>query len=456
MLLKIETTDIKKAIKTKIALLQMGGWSVKTNTDSYIVVENNDATEVCIYVDPTYIKRLSDITREVPCTKDKVDIIDITNFKPSYLTNMDDSFAGFSSITEIRGLENLNTSYVTTMSNVFDGCTELKSINLSNFKTSNVTNMANMFLHCDSLAQLNLSSFDVSNVQNMSGMFMGCISLKTIVIDKFEAINCKDLSKMFYSDTRLYKIDTTKIHTELVENLASMFSGTNIPSIDLSNMHSNNVSNLYMMFYGAQCKTVKFSSKFNTSEVTDMHSMFDSCNCLENVDLSSFEFHTRADLRDMFHSCYKLKTLKIPKLSPTKMMYVSPLITAAYSIDMLDLSGFDVEKLKNNVDYFNDSDVDEDGNDNIQIRKMLDVPDINLLILTGPRTDYNTIRAFLYSSPARNIVLSNSYSAWECQKIEKYLSKTLTDVRVYNEDTYVNRHKPKKSIWSLLKPPCAN
>ena len=48
-------------------------------------------------------------------------------------------FADCSSLTEIRGIGNLNTSNVTTMLWMFCGCTSLSSIDLSGFNTVNVT-----------------------------------------------------------------------------------------------------------------------------------------------------------------------------------------------------------------------------------------------------------------------------------------------------------------------------
>lgn len=46
--------------------------------------------------------------------------------------------------------------------------------------TSNVTNMSNMFEGCWNLTSLDVSNFDTSNVTDMNSMFSGCSSLKTI------------------------------------------------------------------------------------------------------------------------------------------------------------------------------------------------------------------------------------------------------------------------------------
>ena len=72
------------------------------------------------------------------------------------------------------------TKNVTNMSNMFFGCSSLKSINLSNLDTNNVKDMSGMFSGCSSLTSLNLSNFNTNNVNDMSGMFSGCSSLTSL------------------------------------------------------------------------------------------------------------------------------------------------------------------------------------------------------------------------------------------------------------------------------------
>ncbi|WP_155993294.1 BspA family leucine-rich repeat surface protein, partial [Bacteroides sp. Ga6A2] len=102
-------------------------------------------------------------------------------------------FAGFSCLTKIEGISNLNTSNVTNMSNMFDGCTDLKSIDVSNFDTSNVTNMNNMFDACNNLTTLDVRNFDTSKVTDMRYMFSSCKSLTNLDLRNFDTSNVKDM-----------------------------------------------------------------------------------------------------------------------------------------------------------------------------------------------------------------------------------------------------------------------
>ena len=100
-------------------------------------------------------------------------------------------------MTEIDGLENLNTSAVTDMKSMFSGCLALTSLDLSSFNTSAVTNMNGMFSLCQALTQIDLSSFNTSNVEDFNGMFMFCNKLKMIDVSSFDISKATKMDYMF-------------------------------------------------------------------------------------------------------------------------------------------------------------------------------------------------------------------------------------------------------------------
>jgi surface protein len=67
-----------------------------------------------------------------------------------------------------------NTENVTTMSNMFAGCTNLTSLDISGFNTANVANMSYMFSSCQNLVSLNLSNLNLQSVTTMAGMISRC------------------------------------------------------------------------------------------------------------------------------------------------------------------------------------------------------------------------------------------------------------------------------------------
>ena len=78
-----------------------------------------------------------------------------------------------------------DTSSVTTMFGMFNGCTSLRTLYLSIFNTSSVTSMAYIFEKYSSLRSSDLSNFDTSSLTRMRGMFYECSSLRYLIISNF-------------------------------------------------------------------------------------------------------------------------------------------------------------------------------------------------------------------------------------------------------------------------------
>ena len=107
-------------------------------------------------------------------------------------------FANCFYMTEIEGIENLNTQNVTDMRDMFTCCYALTSLDVSNFNTQNVEDMTDMFLGCEKLSLLDLSNFNTERVESMSSMFSGCSTLQTIFAsDKFFTNQVFDGDGMF-------------------------------------------------------------------------------------------------------------------------------------------------------------------------------------------------------------------------------------------------------------------
>ena len=120
--------------------------------------------------------------------------VSFKNYLPQSTENW---FFNFKKLEKIEGLTNLNTSKVTTMEGMFDGCKSLTSLDLSNFNTENVQNMGYMFWICQNLTSLDLSNFNTENVQDMSYMFRGCQNLTSLNLSNFNTENVQYMREMF-------------------------------------------------------------------------------------------------------------------------------------------------------------------------------------------------------------------------------------------------------------------
>ena len=91
-------------------------------------------------------------------------------------------------LTEVEGVSQLDTSNVTKMQFMFNGMSNITSLDLSGFDTSNVTAMHYMFYGMRSLTSLDLSGFDTSNVTDMDRMFLDTPLKKLILGDTFKFV----------------------------------------------------------------------------------------------------------------------------------------------------------------------------------------------------------------------------------------------------------------------------
>lgn len=84
-------------------------------------------------------------------------------------------FYPLSGLREIQGIENLNTSRVTDMRHMFEGCSSLTSLDLSGFDVRQVTNASSMFEGCTNLTTI-ICDHDW-HIATTTNMFSDCTHL---------------------------------------------------------------------------------------------------------------------------------------------------------------------------------------------------------------------------------------------------------------------------------------
>ena len=153
----------------------------------------------------------------------------LDKWNTSSVTDMSCMFAGCEKLTEIKGLDNWDTRGVKDMSGMFNGCKELKEIKFgNNWNTNHVTGMSWMFYNCFSLTEIvGLDKWDTSNVTIMMYMFYACSSLKQLTeISNWDTKNVTDMSGMFNKCKELTEIEGLENwKTDNVKNWYGMFDG---------------------------------------------------------------------------------------------------------------------------------------------------------------------------------------------------------------------------------------
>lgn len=84
-------------------------------------------------------------------------------------------FAHYAALKRIEGIENLNTSEVTSMKGMFTGCSALDTLDLTTFNTDKVNDMSEMFKNCANLSTVVCDK--VWSTPHSEQMFYGCVKL---------------------------------------------------------------------------------------------------------------------------------------------------------------------------------------------------------------------------------------------------------------------------------------
>ena len=167
------------------------------------------------------------------------DLLDMDTWSlPTTRVIIDPSFAGarptstyawfgyMNKVQSITGISCLNTSKVTNMGSMFEGCSGLTNLDVSGFNTANVTNMQFIFYGCSGLTNLDLSNFNTANVTTMEGMFDHCSALTSLDLSGFNTARVTEMSWMFFECSNLTTIYTgSGWKTNAVTSSNVMFSG---------------------------------------------------------------------------------------------------------------------------------------------------------------------------------------------------------------------------------------
>lgn len=181
------------------------------------------------------------------------------NFRDARPTTCSLWFGSCTNLTSIEGLENLNTSDVTSMDHMFYKCGQLRALDLSGFNTEKVEDMSDMFSNCKNLETLNLSSFKTNNLTNMSEMFLECNKIAQLDLSGFNTSGVKALDQVFKRCYVLESLDLSSFDTKLVTEMSSLF---------------DNCQSL---------KTIYVSDNFSTYRVKYSTNMFSYCNNLKGA-----------------------------------------------------------------------------------------------------------------------------------------------------------------------------
>lgn len=222
-------------------------------------------------------------------------------------------------------------SSVTSMKNMFNGCTHLATVWIpytAGFDTSNLTDMSYMFYGTDihsvderlniGLHLSNLSGINTSNVTNMSYMFANTPSLGWVQAP-FDTHNVTNLQGMF-AGSGMHTYDatggTSVAHWDFsnVTNMSRCFSScTNINYIDVRNNFEHGDSLVDVSYMFNNCTGLYSANVFFTgSSITNMSYMFNGCSSITQILMEKLSLTGTPTMTNMFSGCSSLEEIWLP------------------------------------------------------------------------------------------------------------------------------------------------
>ena len=297
-------------------------------------------------------------------------------------------FLGMGNLQSITGMSYLNTSEVTNMSQMFQNCYQLTSVDLSHFNTSKVTIMGFMFYYCNSLTSLDLSSFNTSKVTEMDYMFFYCYALRTIYVGNgWSTAAVTNSTSMFYNCTSLVggRGTTYNASNPMDKTYAHIDGGTSNPgyftaegdepwtdpeayacytssnttlTFYYDNQRSSRPGTTYTLNTGsnypgwdtdgtnANVTKVVFDPSFAAARPTTTYEWFMHMDNLQSITgMSYLNTSEVTDMAWMFGYCAGLTSLDLSHFNTSKVTSMGVMFYGCSSLTSLDLSSFNTSKV---------------------------------------------------------------------------------------------------------------
>ena len=276
-----------------------------------------------------------------------------------------------------------------------------------------------MFSGCKSLTTLDLSSFNTANLTSLANIFFGCTNLRTIFVDENKWILNSDIFKHFggwyyanafygceslfgekgtevmpqnengtfahidggksnpgyltSKDSKPFIPDNYKKPYAILENgVLTCYYGADKPENavwikkwkndwdkkEITKMiidESFSDYKLYKCDLFADCNnltTIEGIRYLNTSQVTSMSGMFYNCRSLKSLDLSQLNTDKVTTLSAMFKNCESITSINMSGVNTQNVTSMSDMFANCSNLVDLDISGFDTKNVESTNEMF--------------------------------------------------------------------------------------------------------
>lgn len=229
-----------------------------------------------------------------------------------------DNCAGLFQGTGISSVEiasGVDTSNVTNTSAMFAECANLSSVKLARFDAGKVKNMREMFKGCVKLTSVSsTASWNTSAVTSMDGMFNGCSVLSSVNLGAWDVSKVTSAQSMFLNCSGLTAVSLKNRNFAVLRLAGGMFQNcSSLTEVDLSTVTMPALEDIHQLFTNCiRLASVKFGAGINTSKVTTMTDMFASCSSLTTLDLTNITISDECNCARMFNGTQSISLVDCP------------------------------------------------------------------------------------------------------------------------------------------------
>lgn len=283
--------------------------------------------------------------------------LDVSNFDTSNLTDANRMFEDCFLLSNI-DVSRWNTSKINNVAGMFNGCKSLTSLDLSRWNTTNISKVwdsnsggTGLFMNCENLLDLKLpKNFITSKVTNISDMFNGCKKLTSLDLSGWDTSNITEMNNLFKnSGIKIIDIsnwDLSKLNLDY--GFKDVFIGSQCETIKLPNMNFG--KDVKYDFGELSYLKSFYAPQLVNANITSVNDMFYNDKKLNYVDMHDWDFSNVTYMRQMFGNCIELTTIDTSTWDVSKVTNIYNMFGGCSSLTSLDLSSWDVSNLTS-ADY---------------------------------------------------------------------------------------------------------
>ena len=263
-------------------------------------------------------------------------------------------FRGMKSLSDIEGLDYLNTSKVTRMDSMFERCELITSLDLKTFDVRNVRNIGSMFGYTYSLQSLDVSNWQFENTVNVSYAFVAT-ALETLDVSSWNVEWSDFMQYVFHGS----KIKNLKMYAASKFIYAPLLFGSapieTIGAEILGRLDFTNCGSWWQIFASNKGTKHIDMSCITTAYPTNLSGVCYNMSVLEDVVLPTIKTQGRLNrMGQLLYMCPKLTsvTLDFREGSTSNLTSMNQMLYQDYALPEIDLSEIDTSKVTNMSQMF--------------------------------------------------------------------------------------------------------